>query len=151
MPDSLSNRVYNVLAKSPVVDGHNDLLIRLRSRARYDFDVFDIAVDQSDRELHTDLPRMRAGGVGGQFWSVFVPVTLRGEAAVTATLEQIDAAFEMIGRYDALRFAGGADDVAEAVEDGKIASLLGMEGGHSIGCSLGTLRMMYRLGVRYMT
>ncbi|GAA4916303.1 membrane dipeptidase [Stackebrandtia albiflava] len=151
MSEDLANRVYAVVEKSPVVDGHNDLLIRLRGLNRYDFDATDLTLDQSPLGLHTDLPRLRAGGVGGQFWSVFVPVTLAGESAVTATLEQIDAAHQMIERYDALRFAGSADDVEAAVRDGRIASLLGMEGGHSIGDSLGTLRMMYRLGVRYMT
>lgn len=151
MPDSLSNRVFGVLAKSPVVDGHNDLLIRLRGKVRYDFDAVDLAVDQSERGLHTDLPRLRAGGVGAQFWSVFVPPHLQSETAVTATLEQIDAAHEMIERHSALAFAGRAHEVEQAVSQGKIASLLGMEGGHSIGCSLGTLRMMYRMGVRYMT
>jgi membrane dipeptidase len=151
MSDSLSNRIFAVLEQSPVIDGHNDLLIRLRSKARYNFDEIDIAVDQSDSGLHTDLPRMRAGGLGGQFWSVFVPVTLAGESAVTATLEQIDAAHQMIDRYDALTLTTTADQVSQALSQGQIASLLGMEGGHSIGCSLGTLRMMYRLGVRYMT
>lgn len=152
MPDSsLSNRVFALLADSPVIDGHNDLLIRLRGRVRYDLDRVDLTADQSLADLHTDLPRLRAGGVGGQFWSVFVPGTLAGEAAVTATLEQIDAAHQMIDRLDALTFAETAADVEAAFADGKIASLLGAEGGHSIGDSLGTLRMLYRLGVRYMT
>lgn len=147
---SITDRVRSVLASSPVIDGHNDLLIRMRSKVRYDFDAIDIAVDQSDL-LHTDIPRLRAGGVGGQFWSVFVPADLAGEAAVTATLEQIDAAHQMIDRYDALRLARTADDVETALADGVIASLLGAEGGHSIGDSLATLRTLYAMGVRYMT
>lgn len=150
MSDSLTNRVYAVLEKSPIIDGHNDLLIRLRGMVRYDFDKIDISRDQTGR-LHTDIPRLRAGGVGGQFWSVFVPVTLAKEEAVTATLEQIDAAWQMIDRYEDLEFAGTADQIEEAAAGGRIASLLGIEGGHSIGNSLGTLRMMYRLGARYMT
>jgi len=150
MSVNLANQVYAILEKSPVIDGHNDLLIRLRAMSRYDFDAIDIARDQSDR-LHTDIPRLRAGGVGGQFWSVFVPVTMAGEEAVTATLEQIDAAWQMIDRYDDFEFAGTADQIESAVANGRIASLMGIEGGHSIGNSLGTLRMMYRLGARYMT
>ncbi|MFD0557233.1 dipeptidase [Stackebrandtia endophytica] len=150
MSVNLANQVYAILENSPVIDGHNDLLIRLRGMSRYDFDAIDIARDQSDR-LHTDIPRLRAGGVGGQFWSVFVPVTMAGEEAVTATLEQIDAAWQMIERYDDFEFAGTADEIETAVANGRIASLMGIEGGHSIGNSLGTLRMMYRLGARYMT
>ncbi|WP_415648189.1 dipeptidase [Stackebrandtia soli] len=151
MSEHLANRVFGLLDHSPIIDGHNDLLIRLRGMVRYDFDTIDIAKDQTDRGLHTDLPRLRAGGIGGQFWSVFVPVNLTGETAVTATLEQIDAAHEMIDRYDAFALATSADDVEAVFASGRIASLIGIEGGHSIGDSLGTLRMMYRLGARYMT
>jgi membrane dipeptidase len=102
--------------------------------------------------LHTDLPRLRRGGVGAQFWSVYVPGTLAGDAAVTATLEQIDLARRLIRHYsDDLELALTADDVDRIFAAGKIASLLGAEGGHSIASSLGVLRMLYALGVRYMT
>lgn len=151
MSTTASTRAGALLSSAPVIDGHNDLLIRMRGKSRYDFDAIDIAVDQTETGLHTDIPRIRAGGLGGQFWSVFVPVELAGETAVTATLEQIDAAHEMIDRYDAFVAATTADDIEAAFAAGKIASLLGAEGGHSIGNSLGTLRMLYRLGVRYMT
>lgn len=151
MSTTASARAGALLSSAPVIDGHNDLLIRLRGKARYDFDQIDIAVDQIERGLHTDIPRIHAGGLGGQFWSVFVPVDLQGESAVTATLEQIDAAHEMITRYDDFVLATSADDIDKALAAGKIASLLGAEGGHSIASSLGTLRMMYRLGVRYLT
>ncbi|MFY1671578.1 dipeptidase [Plantactinospora sp. WMMB334] len=145
-------RVRALLATAPVFDGHNDLLWTLRRRARYDFDALDISVDQSGIGLHTDLPRLRAGGVGAQFWSVFVPCSLTGDAAVTATLEQIDAAYRMVRRYpDDLVMVTTAEQVERAVAAGRVASLLGMEGGHSIAGSLGVLRMMYRLGVRYLT
>src|SRR6478609_68925 len=98
----------------------------------------------------TDLPRLTEGGVGAQFWSVFVPSTLQGDSAVTATLEQVDAVHRMIGAYaDRLVLAGTADEVEQATATGRIASLLGAEGGHSIGCSLGTLRLLHLLGVRY--
>ncbi len=140
------------MADTPIVDGHNDLAWELRSRVRYDFDRLDIAVDQSAVGLHTDLPRLRAGGVGAQFWSVYVPSALGGDAAVAATLEQMDAVRRMVERYPTdLAMATSADEVEACRAAGKIASLLGMEGGHSIACSLGTLRMMYALGARYLT
>ncbi|BCJ32810.1 dipeptidase [Actinocatenispora thailandica] len=139
-----------VLAAAPVLDGHNDLLWTLRERCGYDFDHTDLAVEQSGSGLHTDLPRLRAGGVGGQFWSVWVPCS--EPHPVTATLEQIDAADAMIRRYPAeLAFATTADEVERAMAAGRVASLLGAEGGHQIGNSLGTLRMLHRLGVRYLT
>jgi membrane dipeptidase len=147
-----ANRVQALLGSAPVFDGHNDLPWALRRRARYDLDKLDIAVEQSEVGLHTDLPRLRAGGVGAQFWSVFVPCSFTGDAAVAATLEQIDAVHHMVERYaDDLVIATTADEVEGAVATRRIASLLGMEGGHSIACSLGTLRMMYKLGVRYLT
>ena len=151
MSDKLRNRIVGVLGRSPVIDGHNDLLICLRGKVRYDFDKADISQNRSDMGLHTDIPRLRTGGVGGQFWSVFVPGSMAGHTAVTATLEQIDAAKAMIARYDDLAFASTADEIEKAFDNGQIASLLGAEGGHSIDCSLGTLRMLYELGVRYMT
>jgi len=139
----------DLLSRHPVIDGHNDLLWEARTQVGYDFDRLDIAGSTS---THTDLPRLGAGGVGGQFWSVYVPSSLTGGHAVAATLEQVDAAHAMIERYaDRLAFAGTADEVETAWSSGRIASLLGAEGGHSIDCSLGTLRMLHALGVRYMT
>lgn len=136
----------------PIFDGHNDLAWQLRLRVRYDFDALDIATDQSACGLHTDLPRLRAGGVGAQYWSVFVPCDLAGEDAVSATLEQIDAVRRLVARHPGhLALATGADGVERARREGRLASLLGAEGGHSINCSLGTLRMLYELGVRYLT
>ena len=150
MPADLTARIRAVLDHTPIVDGHNDLLWELRSQAGYDLDVLDISQPQST--LHTDLPRLRLGGVGVQFWSVFVPATLTGDAAVAATLEQIDAGYALCARYSsALRLVRTADEVDEALAAGRIASLLGMEGGHSIACSLGVLRQMAALGVRYLT
>ncbi len=138
-----------LLSRHPVIDGHNDLLWEARQRYGYDFDRLDIAGATPN---HTDLPRLTAGGVGGQFWSVYVPSSLPGGHAVAATLEQIDAAYSLIERYgDRLAFAGTADEVEAAWASGRIASLLGAEGGHSIDCSLGTLRMLHTLGVRYLT
>ncbi|MGW1378607.1 dipeptidase [Streptomyces sp. NPDC002446] len=141
----------DLLARWPVVDGHNDLPWALREQVRYDLDRRDIAVDQS-AHLHTDLPRLRAGGVGAQFWSVYVRAEYAGDTAVSATLEQIDAVRQLIDRYpDDLRLAHTADDMEAARAEGRIASLMGAEGGHSINNSLATLRTLHRLGVRYMT
>lgn len=140
-----------LLAAHPVVDGHNDLPWALREQVRYDLDQRDIAFDQR-AHLHTDIPRLRAGGVGAQFWSVYVPSRLSGDAAVSATLEQIDVVRRLADRYPSdLRLAHTADDMEAARAEGRIASLMGAEGGHSINCSLATLRALYELGVRYMT
>ncbi|MFI1967002.1 dipeptidase [Streptomyces pathocidini] len=140
-----------LLAAHPVVDGHNDLPWALRAQVRYDLDRLDIAADQS-ANLHTDIPRLRAGGVGAQFWSVYVPSDLAGDEAVSATLEQVDCVAQLIERHPRdLRRALTADDMEAARAEGRIASLMGAEGGHSINCSLATLRALHALGVRYMT
>lgn len=143
-------RARALLAAHPLIDGHNDLLWELRTQAGYDFQALDVAGRLTT--THTDLPRLREGGVGGQFWSVWVPSTLQGDAAVVATLEQVDAAHRLISTYAAeLALARTADEVDAARASGRIASLLGAEGGHSIGSSLGTLRLLHELGVRYLT
>ncbi|PAU46613.1 membrane dipeptidase [Streptomyces albireticuli] len=144
-------RAHELLADHPVVDGHNDLPWALREQVRYDLDRRDIATDQS-ADLHTDLPRLRAGGVGAQFWSVYVRTDMAGDEAVSATLEQIDVVRQLVARHPAdLRLAFTADDMEAARAEGRIASLMGAEGGHSINNSLATLRALHRLGVRYMT
>jgi membrane dipeptidase len=139
-----------LLARSPLIDGHNDLAWQLREVAGPDAARTDIAAPLST--THTDLPRLAQGKVGAQFWSVFVPVTLAGEAAVATTLEQIDFVRDMVRRYPgALELALTAADVERIHASGRVASLLGAEGGHSIASSLGVLRMFYELGVRYLT
>ncbi len=145
------DRIAKLLADAPVIDGHNDLPWALRDW-HYDLERFDIARDQRGAGLHTDLPRARAGGLGAQFWSVYVPGTLPGGTAVTATCEQIDCVYQLLAAYpEDLALALTADDVERARAQGRIASLMGAEGGHSIDSSLGTLRMLYALGVRYLT
>ena len=136
-------------ARPLVVDGHNDLPWALRESG-YDLDAVDVA--RAQPQLHTDLPRLRAGGVGGQFWSVYVPCSFRGAAAVTATLEQVDAVHLLVARYpDDLVLVTDAAGLDDALASGRVASLLGAEGGHSIDNSLGVLRDLHRLGVRYLT
>src|SRR3954452_19862209 len=139
-----------LLSRHPLVDGHNDLPWSIRTRFGPDLSRLDLAAPVAG--THTDLPRLRAGGVGAQFWSVYVPGRLQGEAAVATTLEQIDLVHRIVSAHpDDLELARSADDVEGAFARGRIASLLGAEGGHSIAGSLGVLRGLHRLGVRYLT
>ncbi|MFF2943824.1 dipeptidase [Streptomyces niveus] len=149
--DDYLEQARELLEDFPVVDGHNDLPWALREQVRYDLDRRDIADDQS-AHLHTDIPRLRAGGVGAQFWSVYVRSDMAGDTAVSATLEQIDVVGRLIARYPGdLAAARTANEMEDARRTGRIASLMGAEGGHSINNSLATLRALYALGVRYMT
>ncbi|MHA6804179.1 dipeptidase [Salinifilum ghardaiensis] len=149
--EHLLPRARALLAEYPVVDGHNDLAWALRTQVGYDLGRCDVGADQTGR-LHTDLPRLRAGGVGAQFWSVYVSTDLAGDRAVSATLEQIDCVRTLLRRHPGtLVAADSAADVERARAHGRIASLLGAEGGHCIAGSLGTLRVFRELGVRYLT
>jgi membrane dipeptidase len=143
-----------LLRGTPLVDGHNDLPYSLRLRNAADLVAIDIAKDQSalSPPLHTDLIRLRAGGVGAQFWSVYVSADLPPAQQLTAVIEQIDLVKRMTARYpDQLAMAWSAEDVRRVHRSGRTASLIGMEGGAGLNGSLGALRELRRAGVRYIT
>jgi membrane dipeptidase len=143
-----------VLAKTPIIDGHNDTPHQIAELFARDFSKFDLNTLSPDilAKTHTDIPAARAGFLGGQFWSVYIDAALPKHEAVTRTIQQIDVVRQMIARYpDAFAYAGSAAEAQAAMKNGKIASMIGMEGGHSIGSSLEILRQTYALGARYMT
>ena len=146
----MDDRMQELLRTAPLIDGHNDLLWALRELREKTGDEPDVS--QATPELQTDLSRMSEGCVGAQFWSVYVPSHLPGEEAVTKTLEQIDALYRLVRQHsDRLEHARTADDVERIAASGRVASMIGVEGGHSIGGSLGALRILARLGAGYMT
>jgi membrane dipeptidase len=152
-------RIERVLAATPLIDGHNDLPWEIRSRFKGDLAAVDLKSDTArlpfppdSAALMTDIPRLRTGHVGGQFWSVWVPVNIKGFEAVQTTLEQIDLVKRMCARYpDDLAMAYSAADAQRIHQSHKVACLIGIEGGHQINNSLGVLRQMYAAGARYMT
>lgn len=151
---ALEARAIKILAEAPLVDGHNDVPEQFRERVKDHLERLDLASDTRslDPPMQTDIPRLRAGHVGGQFWSVYVPTSLEGAAAVRVLFEQIDVVHRMAERYrETFAMAYTAADVERIFRSGRIACLIGMEGGHSIGNSLAVLRVAYACGARYLT
>ena len=152
----LYERAHRILREAPLIDGHNDLPWQYRKRCGNHLEQLDIAADLTTLEnpTHTDIPRLRAGGLGGQFWSVYIPIRkYPGQAGdARAVLEQIDLVHRMAARYpEHFEMAYTADDVERIHQSGRIACMIGMEGGHAIENSLAVLRMLYDVGARYMT
>lgn len=147
-------RIERILHRTPLIDGHNDLPWEIREKHGNDVSSVDLMHDTSQLEhpLHTDIPRLRAGGVGGQFWSVYVPAELKGLESTQAVHEQIDLARRMIARYPRVfERADTADDIVRIHRAGRIASMFGMEGGEAINNNLALLREFRASGVLYMT
>ena len=151
--EELRQQAVEILERVPLFDGHNDAPYQYRNRVGYKFSELDFYdTTQLDNPMHTDIPRLKEGRVGAQWWSVYVPAGIPEDEAVKRTMEQIDFVHRMAKTYpDEFEMAYTADDVERIFDDGKIASLIGMEGGHSIANSLAVLRMFHELGARYMT
>jgi len=147
-------KAREILRETPLIDGHNDLPWQYRKRVDNHLDRIDLASDtrELDPPMHTDIPRLRAGQLGGQFWSLYLPSSLEGPGAARALIEQIDVTRRMVDRYpDTFEPAASADDIERIFAAGKIASVLAIEGGYSIEGSLAVLRQAFDLGCRYMT
>jgi membrane dipeptidase len=157
--EDYQHRVDRVLLQTPLIDGHNDLPWEIRERFKSDVAAVNLIADTShlpvaagQAALMTDIPRLRAGHVGAQFWSVWIPVSTQGFEAVQMTLEQIDLVKRMSAQYPSdFAMAYSAADIRRIHKSRKIASLIGIEGGHQINNSLAVLRQMYDAGARYMT
>jgi membrane dipeptidase len=146
-------RIDRVLKKTPLIDGHNDLPEQLRENYKLSIEGLASGTDQRQpHPLMTDMARLHAGHLGGQFWSVYIPSEVTGDAAIRETLEQIDIVERLVKAYpDDLALARTADEIVRIHKSGKVASLIGVEGGHQIGGSMAALRQYYDLGARYMT
>ncbi|HEY3287379.1 MAG TPA: dipeptidase [Gemmatimonadaceae bacterium] len=151
-PDPYLARVKKLLATTPVIDGHNDVPWEIRYDAQMPRDVDHFDLRTNLRNQDTDLARLKQGGVGGQFWSIYIPGEAKDSGYARMQLEQFDIARRMIAKYDKeMALARTSADARRAFVAGKFASFLGLEGGHAIENSLGALRVYYDLGARYMT
>ncbi len=147
-----SKRIDRILKRTPLIDGHNDLPGELREKYGSNVDNLASGTDRLPQPMMTDMARLRAGRLGGQFWSVYIPAAVTGPEAIKMTAEQIDITRRMINAYpNDLRLALTADEIVRAHRSGRVASLIGMEGAHQIGDSMAALRSFHALGVRYMT
>ncbi|XP_077568943.1 dipeptidase 1 isoform X2 [Stigmatopora nigra] len=147
--DSYISRALKLMSETPLIDGHNDLPWQLRIQFNNQLNKVDL---NTLEKTHTNIPKIKMGRLGAQFWSAYVPCESQYKDAVRQTLEQIDVIHRMCQKYpDVFMFAKSSRDIIDAFAQNKTASLIGVEGGHSIDSSLGTLRTMYQLGVRYLT
>ena len=151
--DPHTDVALRVLSSTPLIDGHNDLPWAIRGSESAPHDVEADVHDLRQRtSFHTDIERLRSGMVGAQFWSVYIPFEATKEGAAKVQLEQIDIAHQIINKYpEVFELALDASDIQRVFGNQKIASMLGIEGGHAIENSLGALRAFHRMGVRYMT
>jgi membrane dipeptidase len=151
-PD-VQKRIDRILRKTPLIDGHNDLPEQVRENYRMSVEGLASGTDKRQpKPMMTDMERLHQGRVGGQFWSVYIDAAVHGDEAIRQTLEQIDIVTRMVKAYpEDLELASTADDFERIHRKGRIASVMGVEGGHQMGGSMAALRQFYRLGARYMT